>query len=112
MTAAGLIVQTINSLQFCTGPEVIKLFSCLTQLSMKFIMFINVKMPTIFGILIFMSMVNTTSEHLKASERFIFKHYRFYEHLKFHAQLSSARKMLYDLGTRFQTLYIVRGGGC
>ena len=30
-----------------TGPEVIKLFSCLTQLSMKFYLLINVKMPTI-----------------------------------------------------------------
>ena len=30
-----------------TGPEVIKLYSCSTQLSMKFILLINVKMPTI-----------------------------------------------------------------
>ena len=37
------------------GPEVIKLFSCSTQLSMKFFLFINVKMPTIVGILTFMS---------------------------------------------------------
>ena len=29
------------------GLEVIKLFSCSTQLSMKFILLINVKMPTI-----------------------------------------------------------------
>ena len=28
-------------------PEVIKLFSCSTQLSMKFLLLINVKMPTI-----------------------------------------------------------------
>ena len=34
-----------------TGPEVIKLFSCSTQLSMKFYLLINVKMPTIVGIL-------------------------------------------------------------
>ena len=32
------------------GSEVIKLFSCSTQLSTKFIMLINVKMPTIVGI--------------------------------------------------------------
>ena len=38
-----------------SGPEVIKLFSCLTQLSMKFYLLINVKMPTIVGILTFMS---------------------------------------------------------
>ena len=28
------------------GPEVIKRFSCSNQLSMKFIMLLNVKMPT------------------------------------------------------------------
>ena len=37
------------------GPEAIKLFPCLTQLSMKFFVLINVKMPTIVGILTFMS---------------------------------------------------------
>ena len=50
-----------------TGPKVIKLFSCSTQLSAKFIllinvMLINVKMPTIVGILTFISMINTSSE--------------------------------------------------
>ena len=44
-----------------TGPEVIKLFSCSTQLSTKFILFINVKMPTIVGILTFISLITTTS---------------------------------------------------
>ena len=44
------------------GPEVIKLFSCSTQLSIKFIMLINVKMPTIVGILTFISMINTISD--------------------------------------------------
>ena len=37
------------------GPEVIKLFSCSTQLSMKFSPLINVKMPTTVGILTCMS---------------------------------------------------------
>ena len=36
-----------------SGPEVIKLFSCSTQLSMKFSLQINMKMPTIVGIFIF-----------------------------------------------------------
>ena len=35
--------------------EVIKLFSCSTQLSMEFFLLINVKMPTNVGILTFMS---------------------------------------------------------
>ena len=41
-----------------TGPEVIKLFSCLAQMRLKFILFINVKMPTIVGILTFISRMN------------------------------------------------------
>ena len=41
------------------GPEVIKLFSCSTELSMKFFQLINVKMPTIVGILTFMSRKNS-----------------------------------------------------
>ena len=69
---------------YTSGPEVIKLFSCSTQLSMKFqllikskigkiwtfiafkhsdvvfIMLIKVKMPIIVGILSFMSMLNFT----------------------------------------------------
>ena len=40
------------------GPEVIKNFSCSTQLSMKFFLLINVKMQTIVGILTFMNRKN------------------------------------------------------
>ena len=43
------------------GPEFIKLTPCSTQLSTKFIMLINVKMPTIVGILTFISMINHRS---------------------------------------------------
>ena len=49
-----------------SGTEVIKLFSCSTQLSKKTILLINLKMPTIVGILTFISMKNTTFEGLKA----------------------------------------------
>ena len=42
-----------------SGPEVIKLFSCSTQLSMKFFPLTNVKMPTVVGILTFMSGKNS-----------------------------------------------------
>ena len=44
----------IVKLQLTSGPEVIKLFSCSLQLSMKFFQLINVKVPTIIGILTFM----------------------------------------------------------
>ena len=42
-----------------------KPFSCSTQQSTKFILLINVKTPTIIGILTFISMINTTSEIVK-----------------------------------------------
>ena len=41
-----------------TGPVAIKLFSCSTQLSFKFILLINVKMLIIFGILTFVGRMN------------------------------------------------------
>ena len=41
-----------------SGPEVIKLFSCSAQLRLKFILLINVRMPTVVGILTFISRIN------------------------------------------------------
>ena len=61
-----------------TGTEVIKLFSCSTQLSTK---------CTIVCILEFISMINKISEKLKA-RNFICQYFSFYEQLKFCAQLS------------------------
>ena len=52
--------------QFDPRPRGYKFFPCSTQLSMKFILLINVTMPTIVGILTFISMMNTTSERLNA----------------------------------------------
>ena len=40
------------------GPDVTKLFLCSAQLRLKFILLINVKMPTIVGILTFISRIN------------------------------------------------------
>ena len=66
-----------------TRPRGYKTFPCSTQLSTKFILLINVKMPTIVGILTFISMINTTSEWLKA------RHFLICWYLvKFRAQLS------------------------
>ena len=48
----------------CPGPKVIKFFH--VQLSMEFIVLINLKMSTIVGILSFISMINTIYESLKA----------------------------------------------
>ena len=51
------------------------------------------KMPTIVGILTFISKINTTSETLQA-EKFFRQYFSFYEHLKFSAQFSWAWKVL------------------
>ena len=64
------------------------LLKCSTQLSTKLILLINVKMPTYVGILTFISMINTTSERLKARNFFICQYFSFDEQLKFCAQLS------------------------
>ena len=55
---------------------------------MTFIMLINVKMPTIVGILRFISMMKTTYESLKPRKIFLFQNFSFCGLLKFHAQLS------------------------
>ena len=46
-------------------PRGYKLFSCSIQLSVEFILLINVKMPTFVGILSFISMVNKPLRDLK-----------------------------------------------
>ena len=74
-----------------SGPNVMKLFLAYsTQLSMKFIMLINVKMPTIVGILTFISRINTEPECFKVMKVFIFYYISFYKHLIVHTQLSLA----------------------
>ena len=54
----------------------------------KFILLINVKMPTIVGILTYISMINTSYERLKPRNFFTFRCFGFYDELKFRAQLS------------------------
>ena len=56
------------------GTEVIKVFLCSTQLSTKFILLINVIMPTIVGILTFISMINAAS---KQEKFFVCRYFRF-----------------------------------
>ena len=60
----------------------------------KFILLINVKMPTIVGILTFICMINTTSERLKARNFFICRYFSFYEQMKFRAQLSMKKSFI------------------
>ena len=50
--AANYISKVINEKY---GPQIIKRFSCSTQLSMNISLLINMKMPTMVGIFIFSS---------------------------------------------------------
>ena len=70
------------------GPEVIKKITCSTQLSMKFFLLINVKMPTSVGISTFMSTKNSILLSSDPEKCRFFLYFHTYEHLKFHAQLS------------------------
>ena len=87
-------------LLFCqsTWPRGYKFVPCSFQLSTKFILLINVKMPSLVGILTFMSMINTSSERLNAINFFICRYFSFYKQLKFRAQLSWAWNIFYTLG--------------
>ena len=93
-----------------SSPEVINFFSCSTQLSMKFFLLINVKMPTIVGILTFMSRKNSLLHLSEPEERWISWYFYTYEHLKFHAQLSWVWKKFYNLGPKLffsESLFIL-----
>ena len=58
-------------------PEVLKLFSCSTQLSMKFSLLINMKMPTIVGIFIFINREFSCSAMFSKKEFAIVSNFRF-----------------------------------
>ena len=96
---AGATIQVANLIKYNflkrmaikvkqPGSEVINFCPCSTQLSINFIMLIKVKMPTIVGILTFISMINTSSERLKGRYFFIYLYFSFYEQFEFRAQLS------------------------
>ena len=55
---------------------------------MKFILLINVKMPTIVGILTFISRINDLLGLSKPENSIDFGYFNIYEYFKFHAQLS------------------------
>ena len=63
--AIYICVRYIN---VATSSMVIIFLSCSTLLSMKFITLINVKMPTIVDILIFICMMNTTLEEFESKK--------------------------------------------
>ena len=44
-----IVFENMSTVLFGQGPEVIKLFLCSTQLRLKFILLINVKMATMLA---------------------------------------------------------------
>ena len=83
-------IAAIGYHQPSTGSEVIKLISCSAQLRLKFIPLINVKMPTIVGILTSMSRINYWLSSFKPPIFHIqyLGYFYIFEQLRFHAQLS------------------------
>ena len=71
-------ISVSTDLRHCPGPEVLKLFSCSSQLSMKFILLINVKMPTVVGILTFISGIDIKYKLFIARKFFIVQYFSFY----------------------------------
>ena len=52
-------IAKVESVQHVTRPRGYKKISCSTQLSMKIFLLVNVKMPTVVGILTFTSRKNS-----------------------------------------------------
>ena len=75
-------------------PEVIKLFFLLNSIEHK-IYLINVIMPTIVGILPFISIINTPPERFKARYFLICRYFSFYERLSCSVEL--CMKNVYNL---------------
>ena len=71
-----------------SGPRAIKNTLCSTQLSTKFFLLMNVKMPTIVGILTFMSRNIALNAYLSPKNAEFLDIFHTNEDLKFHAQLS------------------------
>ena len=74
--------------RFTTGPEVIKLFPCSTQLSMKFVQLINLKLLTIANsFLLNIAEYENFSANKYENANYCW-HCHIYLQRKFHAQLS------------------------
>ena len=60
-TAAPNKIEQLTIILVKTRPRGYKKISCSTQMSMKFFQLINIKMPTVVGILTFMTRKNSIS---------------------------------------------------
>ena len=66
-----MLYFTQSNDQMRSGPEIRRRYSF--SMSMNFILLINVKMPTIVGILTFISRINTAREGFKARKSYWFR---------------------------------------
>ena len=76
------------------------------SIELEFIVLVNVKMPTLVGILTFISMINTTSKILKARTVFIFQYFVFMSSWNFMLSRAEHEKSFITLGPDF-VLYFV-----
>ena len=79
-------------------PQGYKTFFVLNSTEHEIFLFINVKMPTIVGILTFMSGKNSIPDISETKKSHMSWYFYTYVHLKFHAQLSWVWKKFYNLG--------------
>ena len=80
------------------GPEVIKGFSCSTQLSMKFVLLMNLKLLAIANSFLLNIPEHENFSANKYENANCCWHFHIYYQRKFHAQLSWAWKKFYNLG--------------
>ena len=92
-----------------SGPEVIKLLSCLTKLSMKFSLLINMIMPTIVGIFIFISREISWSAMFSKKEFAIISNLRFISWTNFMLSWVEHEK-IYNFGPDYQLMYLKTAG--
>ena len=92
--------------QDISGPKDLKLFFMLNSAQHKIYPTHKSYNATIVVILTFISMINTTSERLKARKFFTFPYFSFYEQLKFRTQLSWVWKKFYNQGGQFSMVRV------
>ena len=95
---------TLVCIEWYSDPEVIKLL----LMNKKVYLSLNVKMPQIVGLLIFISRIYKTFERFKVRKIFIFQHFSCYELLQFHSQLSWAWKKFYNLRAYLKWAFFIR----
>ena len=93
------IYQELTVYYSCLALGLLKRFHVQLSWAWIFFLLMNVKMPTIVGILTFMSRRNSILGLSEPEKIWISWYFCTYEHLKFYGQLRWAWKFFYNLGT-------------